>query len=420
MTITTQVSPDALDSAAIRQQGDADILRIADDVAAFCAQNAAAVDYEGAFPVEEFALIARSGLLVAPLRRALGGSGVGSDEQQDSTLTLLRLLKKLGRGNLSVGRVYEGHVNALQLIQTFGAPAQVERAAADARDGHKLFGVWNTEAAGGVRIIPAGKGHYRLMGAKTFTSGAGHVARALVPGALVESTADDAPVVGWQMCLVPMDAVRTEIDPSFWRPLGMRASASYRVVFDGVELPAEALIGQPGDYYRQPWFSGGAIRFAAVQLGGAEALFDAARDYLRELDRTSDPHQRARLGEAAILVESGDLWLRGAASLFDAHAELLANGTTEQPDANDTARRLVAYANMARTAIERVCLDVMRLVERSVGARGLLQPRPFERIHRDLTVYLRQPAPDAALDDVGAYALERAGASDALWTDESR
>jgi len=405
MTITTQVSPDTLDSAAVRPRdvrGEAGVLRVADDVAAFCAQNAAAVDYEGAFPVEEFALIARSGLLAAPLHRTLGGFGVGSDKQQDSTLTLLRLLKKLGRGNLSVDRVYEGHVNALQLIQTFGAPAQIERAAADARDRRKLFGVWNTEAAGGVRIIPAGDGRYHLK------------------GALLESAADDAPVIGWQMCLVPMDEVRTEIDPSFWRPLGMRASASYRVLFDGVELSADALIGQPNDYYRQPWFSGGAIRFAAVQLGGAEALFDAARDYLRELGRTGDPHQRARLGEAAILVEGGDLWLRGAASLFDAHAGLLANGASEQPDVDDTARRLVAYANMTRTAIERVCLDVMRLVERSVGARGLLQPWPFERIHRDLTVYLRQPAPDAALDDVGAYALERTGASDTLWTDESR
>jgi len=160
--ITTQVSPDALDSAAVRQRGEADILRIADDVAAFCAQNAAAVDYEGAFPVEEFALIARSGLLAAPLYRTLGGFGLGSDKQQNSTLTLLRVLKKLGHGNLSVGRVYEGHVNALHLIQTFGAPTQVARAAADARDLGKLFGVWNTEAAGGVRIIPAGNGHYRL------------------------------------------------------------------------------------------------------------------------------------------------------------------------------------------------------------------------------------------------------------------
>lgn len=78
---------------AVRQQDETDVLQVTDDVAAFCAQNAAAVDREGAFPVEEFALIARSGLLAAPLYRTLGGFGLGVDTQQNSTLTLLRVLK---------------------------------------------------------------------------------------------------------------------------------------------------------------------------------------------------------------------------------------------------------------------------------------------------------------------------------------
>ena len=391
-----------------------------DDVSAFCGHNAAAVDHDGGFPVEEFALIGRTGLLAAPLRRELGGLGLGIDGRAGSALTLLRVLKKLGRGNLAVGRVYEGHVNALQLVQTFGAAPQIERAAADAREGYRLFGVWNTEAAGGVRIVPTGDGCYRLEGAKTFTSGAGHVARALVTGALMRPAAGAAPGerAGWQMCLVPMDSVRTEIDRSFWHPLGMRASASYRTNFDGVEIHGDALIGQPDDYYRQPWFTGGAIRFAAVQLGGAEALFDAARAYLRDMGRTGDSHQRARLGEAAILIESGNLWLRGAAGIVDAHADIFSTtlASTDRPGMEESVERLVAYANMMRAAVERICLDVMRLVERSVGARGLLQPLPFERIHRDLTTYLRQPAPDAALDDAGRYALERPATADALWT----
>ena len=66
---------------------------------------------------------------------------------------------------------------------------------------------------------------------------------------------------------------------------------------------------------------------------------------------------------------------------------------------------VVTYAHMTRTAIERVCLDVLELVDRSVGARGLPPPSPVERIGRDLRLYLRQPAPDAALDAVGAAAL---------------
>ena len=37
---------------------------------------------------------------------------------------LLRVLPGIGRGNLSVGRIYEGHVNALLLISWFGTPSQ--------------------------------------------------------------------------------------------------------------------------------------------------------------------------------------------------------------------------------------------------------------------------------------------------------
>lgn len=49
-----------------------------------------------------------------------------------------------------------------------------------------------------------------------------------------------------------MDQVHTLRDPSWWQPSGMRASASYKVDFSGVELEAQLLIGAPGDYFRQP------------------------------------------------------------------------------------------------------------------------------------------------------------------------
>ena len=364
--------------------------------------NASAIDQQGAFPAEEFRLIAEAGLLAAPLPREYGGLGLGTEA--GSTLPLLMLLKQLGRGNLAVGRVYEGHVNALQLIHTFGTREQIEAYAADARDRHKIFGVWNAEANDGVKIIPIGGGRYRLEGAKTFASGAGYVERPFVNGVLPDG--------GWQMCIVPMDEVRTVSDSSWWQPSGMRASASYKVDFSGVELNSLALFGAPGDYYRQPWLSGGVIRFAAVQLGGAEALFNETRQYLRDLNRTSDPYQQARVGKIAIALEAGNLWLRGAANLVDEYAPVFGGYATS---ANDNANTLVAYGNMVRTAIEEICIDVIQLAERSVGTRGLLPPNPIERIIRDLTLYLRQPAFDAALANVGEYALCETKPASSLW-----
>jgi alkylation response protein AidB-like acyl-CoA dehydrogenase len=368
------------------------------EVVALASATAAIHDADGTFPSEVFDLLAARGLLLAPLAVTYGGWGLGG--RRATAWPLLRLLRDMGYGNLSVGRVYEGHVNALQLIQTFGKPAHIARWAADARDGC-TFAVWNTEADDGVRLTPLGARRYRLDGAKTFASGAGYVRRPIVPGALPDG--------GWQMCVVPLERVGVSIDSSWWQPLGMRASVSARVDFTGVVLDADDLLGTPGDYHRQPWLAGGAVRFAAVQLGGAAALLDATRAFLRELGRTGDPYQRARVGQGALLVESGHHWLRAATEQVD-----LAPDADRQPEIS----RSLAYAALTRTAIESICMDVIQLAERSAGARAMLHPQPIERILRDLTHYLRQPAPDAALASAGAFVLERAEASPHLWSED--
>lgn len=376
------------------------------EIADFCAANAALIDRNGAFPIKEFELIAEADLLSVPLQPKFGGLGLGIDAEL--TYELLLMLKQIGRGNLAVGRIYEGHVNTLQLIQTFGTQEQIEAYACDVLERHKIFGVWNAEAEDGVKLCPLTDGRYRLEGSKTFCSGSGFVDRPFVSGTLPDGS--------WQMCVVPMEEVATVSDPTWWQPSGMRATASFKVDFSGVELEATSLIGQPGDYFRQPWLTTGVIRFAAVQLGGAEALFDLTREYLKDLNRMSDPYQQERLARMAIALESGNLWLRGAADRVKAYAPIF-GGYPGLP--HKQADQLVAYANMVRTAIEQICMDTIQLCERSVGTRGLLPPQPMERIIRDLSLYLRQPVFDAALANVGQYALSQGVPASTLWLDGS-
>jgi alkylation response protein AidB-like acyl-CoA dehydrogenase len=356
-------------------------------------------DVVGGFPAQEFTWLREAGLLTAALPPALGGVGLGDPA---ATLSLLQVLYHIGRGNLAVGRLFEGHVNALLLVQRFGTPAQVLKYAADAREGH-LFGVWNTEnPANGVRLELLADGCYRLHGAKTFASGAGHITRPVLTGALVGKK-------GWQMVVLPADQHRPTLDRSFWQPLGMRATASFQASVERLEVSPACLLGKPNDYYQQPWFGGGAARFAAVQLGGAAAVLDETRRFLRRLGRTDDPYQRQRLGEMLTLHTTGQLWLQGAAT----HAALPAQPGALLPATQ--ADSTVTYANLMRSATEEICLQTLRLAERSVGARGLLQPEPFERLHRDLTHYLRQPAPDAVIADAGRFALGSDKPSFELW-----
>ncbi len=349
-------------------------------------ENAASIDVEGAFPTQEFRWLGEAGLLNALVVRA-------------PTLELLRTLWHVGRGNLAVGRLYEGHVNALQLLDWFGSDAQKSRYFAEADEGQQ-FAVWNTQAAGGIRF-EAGDNGWQMRGAKTFCSGAGHVTRPIVTGESPD---------GWQMCVVPTERAQMEIDRSWWRPMGMRASASFAVDFDGTTLRDDDLLGVAGDYYRQPAFSGGAIRFCAVQLGGAAAIMEQTRRFLREVGRADDAFQRARVGRMTMKVQSGWQWLSDAARMWDECGE--------NPLACDaaTSARMVAFAAMMRLATEEICLEIMQLCEQSVGARGLMKTEPFERMSRDLTIYLKQPHLDEIAGRVGKWALESDARADELWS----
>lgn len=361
--------------------------------------EASATDSTKSFPVETLRIIAENGLLNAALPERFGGFDLGL--KSGTNYALLQILKHFGRGNLVVGRVYEGHFNALLLINLFGTNEQIERFAADAKAG-KLFGVWNTEAHDGVKISPAENDKFRLTGAKTFATGTGFVTRPIVSGRLPDG--------GWQMCVAPLDEITVKVDVSWWNPMGMRATRSFKMDFTDAKIGRENLLGAADRYYEQPWFSGGSIRFAAVQFGAAEAIFDETRKYLQMLGRIDDPFQKMRLGEMAILIETGNLWLKSAAQKLDDFM---------QHPSRKKSENFLVYANMMRTAIEKICVETMNLCQKSVGARGLNQPFHFERIIRDLTIYLRQPAPDAALADAGRYVLQSAAAADDLWKNEN-
>lgn len=358
------------------------------------ANHAPATDREGRFPHEAFKLMAEEGLL----KITLPGSGL--DFNNGNTAALLQLLKQVGTADLAVGRIYEGHINALYLIHLYASADQQQRLFTDAQENNLLFGVWNTQAGDGISIHSGGNGRYTLQGAKTFCSGAGSIHRPLITGEL-----HNGRHTGWQMCVVPVEkTMPIRQDASFWQPMGMKASVSYRMDFTGIEISEEDLLGAPGDYYRQPFFSGGAIRFAAVQLGAAEALLDATIHYLKELGRTADPFQKARVAEMTWLITSGNQWLQHAGNNTD---RWLCNGAK--------SAEIVAYANMTRTAIEEICLRTLQLAERTVGARGLMHPYTFERIHRDLTFYLRQPAPDASLTAVAEHVFNQNHPAHELW-----
>ena len=226
--------------------------------------RAGAYDEDGAFPAADVNALHESGLLTAVLPVRCGGAGL-------SGLCLSEVLQSIGSGSLPLGRLFEGHVNALDLVLRYGNHQRVDLVAEEARAG-KLFGVWNTDDSNGLRLIHR-YGRSWLEGRKVLASGAGHIERPLV-------TATDEN--GRRLIVLPKLSGPDRADLAGCTAQGMRASATGAVDFTGVEIESIEIVGGEGDYERQPWFSAGAWRFAAVHLGGMERLFDLLRRHLQE------------------------------------------------------------------------------------------------------------------------------------------
>ena len=341
--------------------------------------DSATHDVNGADPGPLIAPLVEAGLFVSVLPSPWGSS-VGTDPKM--TLLLHDLLTGVGGANLSAGRLFEGHVNAVKLVCRFGSADQTAEMAKAVSAG-ALMGVWNAETPPGVRL-EATSGQLSLKGSKIYASGAGLVDRPLI-------TAKDQD--GQIVMTTPKAAVHAPFDLSGWRMRGMRATATGTVHLDDVPVAQSEVIGQPDDYYRSPGFRGGAWRFAAVQLGAVEEIARLMAIGMKARGRANDPHQKTRMGDAEIAVQTARLWTRHA-------AEVVEGGRCSAEEADATA-------GMARLVVERAGIEVIALAERSLGLMAFTEAEPIERIVRDLSTYLRQPFPDAVLEGIGEWTLQR-------------
>jgi alkylation response protein AidB-like acyl-CoA dehydrogenase len=365
---------DRLAACASARQAIAQLLQASAALVPAMRGRARELDARAAFPADDVARLRECGALLAPLPLRHGGLGLGSEP--DGAVGLFDLLRTIGSGNLAVGRIFEGHVNALQLICLYGTDDQIATSAAGAAEGH-LFAIWNTEAPPGVRLGSDGV----LTGRKGHGSAAGYATRPLI-------TVDQSRLL--VAALMPGERVQHDVGAMH----GMRATRSGSIDFDLYEPAAQDWIGTAGDYLREPAFSAGAWRALAVILGGIEALAGELRAQLHARKRDGNPHQAARIAEAMIAQETAYLWVRKAA--------ILAEGGDASPE--DIAN----YVKLARRAVEMATFEAIQLTQRSLGLAALADTNPVELLVRDLATYLRQPALDEGIEEAAAHFVDRA------------
>jgi alkylation response protein AidB-like acyl-CoA dehydrogenase len=363
------------------------------------AKRADGYDRTATFPAADFDDLFTAGLHAPTVPVSHGGLGLGP--AQGNTHALWLMTKRLAAADLSLARCWEGHANSLVLIDALGSEAQKSRwFDGVVRHGEKWV-AWSGEPSSpkpgqkgrfGTTVRREGDG-WIVDGTKVFATSATGADWAILlvdtagPGGARNSTSDGGAGVLMLACELADPSV--SVDGSWWDPIGMRATVSHLVRFDHTYIPDSQRIGEPGDYLRQEWQTAFVPHYAASFLGAAEAAYQYAVEYVTRQDKSADAYVQQRVGAMSVAVETGQLWLRHVAELWDS------GRVAEARIAGSRARHLV----------EHLALEVVDHCVRACGARCLVRPSPIERIQRDLLFYVRHDNDDHILATIGRNAL---------------
>lgn len=377
-----------------------DFVSVARGLAVGFAARAALHDREASFPFENFEELRAAGFMRLTVPRSHGG-------YEAPLTTFLRVQEELARGDGSTALAFMMHA------KLFGAQRE-SRTYSDAwfdefcRGAVEEGWLCNTVATEEGLGSPAGgglpdtaavavEGGWRLTGRKTFTTMAPILkyfivlARVDVPGA--------EPEVASFVVYRDDEGFRVE---ETWDALGMRATGSHDVVFEGCLLPADRIASRRGveagdmrGASAMAWF---ALGVAATTIGVAQAALEYAVAFANERTPNSQktireyPGVRTRIARIALLLQRSRALVYGSAAAWE-------RGETSGP---------WPAANIAIAKVDTLnnCIEAVDLAMRVVGGVSLQKRRPIERHYRDVRAGLHNPPlEDRAMDTVARAVL---------------
>jgi alkylation response protein AidB-like acyl-CoA dehydrogenase len=325
------------------------------------------------FPVEVLREAAQLGMAAIYCRDDVGGSGL-------RRLDGVRIFEQLAMADPTTAAFLSIHNMSAWMIDTFGTEEQrkfwVPRLAAmDVIASYCLTEPGAGSDAGALRTRAVKRGaDYVLDGVKQFISGAG----ASDVYVVMARTGAEGPR-GISAFVVEKGTAGLSFGAEEEK-MGWNAQPTAQVVFEGVRVPADAMLGGAdgegtGFGIAMNGLNGGRINIAACSLGGAQAAFDKAGSYLRERQAfgaalLDEPTIRFTLADMATALETSRMLLWRAATALDS-------------DAADK----VELCAMAKRYVTDACFDVADKALQLHGGYGYLREYGLEKIVRDLRVH---------------------------------
>jgi butyryl-CoA dehydrogenase len=239
------------------------------------------MDRTGEFPYALIKQMGELGLLGLPFPEEYDGAGA-------DFLSYCLAIEEISRGDVSVGITMEAHTSlGATPFYLFGSAEQKQRYLPPLTSGQQLwaFGLTEPEAgsdsAGTQTRAVLHDGQWHINGAKAFITNAG---TEITGGVTITAMTGMQPDGHKEITniIVPKNTPGYQIGKPY-KKMGWKASDTRPLTFEECTIPAEDILGQRGDGFRQfmQILDAGRIAIAALSVGLAQACLDEALSYAR-------------------------------------------------------------------------------------------------------------------------------------------
>jgi alkylation response protein AidB-like acyl-CoA dehydrogenase len=337
-----------------------------------------AAERAGVFPREAFRTLGRAGLLALPYPDRLGGGG-------QPYQTYLQVVEELARAWLAVGLGVSVHTLTCHPLATAGTPEQQQRWLSAMLGGGQLGAYCLSEPASGsdaaalrteARRTEGGADGpgYVLDGVKAWISHAGQADFYTVFARTSGDHEGPGRAEGVSCLHVPAQTPGVSAAPAEHK-MGMRASVTAQMIFDGARVPASHLIGGEGKGFALALaaLDAGRLGIAACATGVAQAALDTAASWARE---------RRQFGRPIVDFQGVAFLLADMATAVEA-ARALYLSAARRKDAGLPYGPQAAMAKLfASDAAMRVATDAVQVL----GGYGYVEDFPAARLMREAKV----------------------------------
>ena len=271
-------------------------------------------------------------------------------------------------------------------ILSYGTDAQKEKWLPDLVSGRALAGFGLTEPdagsdAGATRTKAVRDGEdWVVNGSKAFITNSGTDITSVVTVTARTGTSEAGkPEIS--AIMIPAGTAGFTVEPAYHK-LGWHISDTHGLTFADARVPAENLLGEQGNGFKQflKTLDDGRVAISALAVGCAQACLELATDYAKTRTAFGKPigvNQGVsfQLADLAVMVEASRVLTYKAAWLKDEHEV----GRKSLAEFKQAAAIAKLYSSEAAVAATRIATQIF-------GGNGFMEEYPVARFYRDAKI----------------------------------